>query len=353
MTDIPLATPLLTSPRWQRWGKGLFGSPLNATITLACLAFFAWVLPPFLGWAIFDATWSGTAAGCAERAGACWAFLGEKFRFILFGLYPHDQDWRPLTVLLVLSAALLLTAWPRFWHRRSLLGWIAILAASVFLLRGDGVSTDKWGGLPLTILLSVIALFAAFPLSILLALGRRSKMGGVRLICIGFIEAIRGVPFVVLLYVAALVVPLMMPTGVMLDKLLRAELALTAFTAAYMAEIVRAGLQSVPAGQEEAAKALGLGYWQALRLIILPQALKTVIPSFVTLAINIVQDTTLLTAIGIFDFLATARVAANDPDWLGFYDEAFLFAAVIYLALGLAASRYSLWLEKRLKRSHR
>jgi general L-amino acid transport system permease protein len=230
---------------------------------------------------------------------------------------------------------------------------VVVLTLSLTIMRGGAgsqpVPTAVWGGLPLTLLMSLIAAAGAFPLAIALALGRRSTLGFVRLFSITFIEVIRGVPLIAVLYVAALLVPLMLPAGLTIDQLLRAQLGITIFVSAYMAEVVRSGLQSIPSGQYEAARALGLGSWAATRLVILPQALRAVIPSFVTLALGVLQDTTLVVVIGIFDFLNAARAAANDPNWLGFYDEAFGFAAAVYFVLCFAGSRYSLWLERHLR----
>ena len=350
--DAALAGRLAPPRRWKGWRDGLFGSPGNALITLACVAFLAWALPPLLRWAVLDATWTGGADACRAAGGACWAFIGEKLRFILFGFYAPDRHWRPAAVLVLLLGFVVLACVPRFWRPALVPAGAAALGGAVLLLSGlpggEPVPTDRWGGLPLTLLLAFAGMTGAFPLAVLLALGRRSGMGFVRIACVTVIEVLRGVPLIAVLYVATLLVPLMLPAGVSLDKLLRAQLAIILFVAAYMAEIVRAGLQSVPHDQVEAAKALGLGYWGTMRLVVLPQALRTVIPSLVTLGIGIFQDTTLIVAIGLFDVLNTARSSAADPQWIGFYDEAFGFAALLYLGFSVAASRYSLWLERRL-----
>ncbi|PWC60762.1 amino acid ABC transporter permease [Azospirillum sp. TSH7] len=357
MTDGVLqSAPPLTSPqpRWQRLWAGLFGTPLNAAMTLCCLALLGWVVPPLLRWTLLDAVWVGPADRCADAAGACWAFIGEKLRYILFGFYDQDRQWRPAVagaILLVLAGV---SGMPLFWRRATLWLWLLGLAAALLLLTGGPggptVPTERWSGLPVSLLLAVVGLVGAFPLAVLLALARRSSMGGVRTLAVLFIEVTRGVPLIAVLYVATLLLPLMLPAGAAIDKLLRAQIAIVLFVSAYLAEIIRAGLQSIPAAQYEAAQALGLGYWQSMRLVILPQALRTVIPSIVTLAIGLFQDTTLIIVIGLFDLLNTARTAAKDPAWLGFYDEAFGFVALIYLTVCVIASRYSLWLERRLQR---
>lgn len=345
--------PLTWSARWANWRRGLFGSPVNLAITVAFLAFVLFVVTPFLRWALVDATWTGTAKDCAERSGACWAFIAEKGRFILFGLYPNDRDWQAATSVALIAGLVVVTGLPRFWNRRLVLVWIAALGAALAVmsgaLTGQLVPTDKWGGFPLTVLLSVIGFAGAFPLGIALALARRSEMRLVRWMAIAFIEVLRGVPLIVVLYVSTLLFPLMLPAGAAIDKLARAQVAVILFVSAYMAEIVRAGLQALPVGQSEAARSLGLSWWQTMRLVILPQALKTVIPAFVNLGIGLFLDTTLVIVIGLFDFLNTARVAATDVNWNGFYNEAYTFAALVYFSLSYAASRYSLWLERKLR----
>ncbi|CAO3432184.1 amino acid ABC transporter permease [Azospirillum doebereinerae] len=357
MTDGVLSTApprTVAAPRWRRWFDGLFGSPLNGVITLACVALLAWAVPPLLRWAVLDAVWSGPADRCAEAGGACWAFIGEKLRYILFGFYDQDRQWRPATASVILLGLATLSGMPPFWRRATLALWAVGLATAVLLLTGGpggpAVPTERWSGLPVNLLLATVGMVGAFPLAVLLALARQSAMGGVRTLAVVFIEVTRGVPLIAVLYVATLLLPLMLPSGSAIDKLLRAQVAIVLFVSAYLAEIVRAGLQAVPAGQYEGARALGLGYWSTMRLVILPQALRTVIPSIVNLTIGVFQDTTLIVVIGLFDLLNTARSAAKDPAWLGFYDEAFGFAALIYLVFCVAASRYSLWLEARLRR---
>ena len=347
-----------SSERWHKLRRDLVGSRTNIAITLGVVLLVLWLAPPFLRWAVVDAVWQGDAASCAATgAGACWAFIGEKLRFITFGFYPPHLHWRAALALLVMLALLAVTAWPGHWGRRLLLLWGAALIGVPLLLLGwpggEFVPTERWGGLPVTFLLAIGAFAGAFPLAILLALGRRSTMGGVRLLCVVFIEVLRGVPFIAVLYAATLLFPLMLPAGSAVDKFLRAEVALTLFVAAYLAEVVRGGLQAVPVGQYEAAKALGLSYWRTIRLVVLPQALRAVIPPLVNLAIGIFQDTTLVIIIGMFDFLNTARVSATDPNWLGFYREAYVFAAMVYFITCFCASRYSLWLELRLAAGRR
>ncbi|WP_119270195.1 amino acid ABC transporter permease [Taklimakanibacter deserti] len=333
--------------------RQFFGTPLNAAITVAVSAALVLIAVPLLRWALIDATWTGTAETCAAGTGACWAFIGEKFRFMLFGLYPRERQWQAITATLLIALPVVATAIPRFWHRQLLTLWLLSIVSAIVLMSGwisgSSISTQLWGGFPLTLLLAVLGFAGAFPLGVLLALGRRSRMGGVRMLSIGFIEAMRGVPIIAVLYVSTLLFPLMLPAGASIDKLLRVQVALILFVSAYIAEIVRAGLEAVPNGQYEAAQSLGLSAARTLRLVVLPQAFRAVIPAFVTLGIGIFLDTSLVSVIGLFDFLNTARVATTDTQWLGFYHEAYAVTAAVYFAFAYAASRYSLWLEAYLR----
>ncbi|KAB0679114.1 amino acid ABC transporter permease [Aureimonas leprariae] len=344
------ARPLVRSRR--SWRTGLFGTPANTTLTVLTAAALVWLLLPFARWATLDATWSGTAADCAARDGACWAFLGAKLRFILFAFYPPDLQWRPVLVLLMLGALLAATATPRFWRRELLLAWPLVIAAAWLLMAGTiappTVGTNQWGGLPVTMLVWAGCFAAAVPLAVLLALARRSRMAGLRLVAVAYIEVMRGIPMVAVLYFAMLILPMAVPNGQFFDKIQRAMVMITLFWAAYVAEVVRAGLQAIPAGQYEAASGLGLSYWRIMRLVVLPQALRLVIPGLVNLAIGFLLATSLLAVIGVFDLLNAARASALDPNWLGFYDESYLAVAVLYFAIGFGGSRYSLWLERRL-----
>ncbi|MDH7800783.1 MULTISPECIES: amino acid ABC transporter permease [unclassified Rhizobium] len=333
---------------------GLLGTLANTIVTLLTLAALAWLLPPLARWALLDATWSGTSADCAMRDGACWAFITAKLRFILFAFYPPELQWRPALVILILAALLVTSALPRFWRKELLLVWpVAALVCWMLLTGGFGsppVPSNQWGGLPVTLFVWAICFAAATPLAILLALARRSRLGGVRTLSIVYIEVMRGTPMVAILYVAMLILPMALPDA-QFDKMIRAMIMITLFWAAYVAEVVRAGLQAIPSGQQEAATALGIGYWRTMHLVVLPQALRIVIPGMVNLAIGFLLATSLLAVIGVFDLLNAARAAATDPGWLGFYNEAYLLVALVYFAICFGASRYSLWLERLLRKN--
>ncbi|NTI78673.1 amino acid ABC transporter permease [Rhizobium rhizogenes] len=353
MTMIPLNTSRrFIRGRLGNVRAGLFGSITNTLITLATLAVLAWLIPPLVRWAVLDATWSGTAADCTAREGACWAFVTAKLRFVFFAFYPQELQWRPGLVILILTALFVASAFPRFWRKELLPAWPIAALLCWSLLRGDftgsPVSSNQWGGLPVTLFVWAICFAAATPIAVLLALARRSKLGGLRTLSILYIEVMRGTPMVAILYVAMLILPMALPDG-QFDKMIRAMIMITLFWAAYLAEVVRAGLQAIPSGQQEAAAALGIGYWRTMQLVILPQALRVVIPGMVNLAIGFLLATSLLAVIGIFDLLNAARASATDPNWLGFYNEAYLVVALIYFAICFGASRYSLWLERRLR----
>jgi general L-amino acid transport system permease protein len=356
VSQIELAPPV--APDWQRWRQGLFSGWANGLVTLVTLAAILWLLLPFVRWATIDAVWTGSAADCAQdTAGACWAFVGAKLRFMLFAFFPPVLQWRPALVVLAILALLAVSALPRFWSFRLVPLWLAVLAGSWALMAGaagmEPVSTNHWGGLPITLAVSIAGLAFAFPIALLLALARQSKMGILRSLAITFIEVLRGVPMIAVLYVAMLIVPMALPSGAAIDKLLRAQIGVTLFFSAYLAEVIRAGLQVIPAGQKEAALSLGLSRVQMLRLVVLPQALTAVIPAIVNLSIGIVLNTSLLAVIGIYDLLNAAKTSATDPNWLGFYSEAYIFAALVYFTICFTGSRYSLWLERRLNGADR
>jgi general L-amino acid transport system permease protein len=330
-----------------------FASPSNAALTLCVTAVVVLIAIPLIRWAVINAVWRGTATDCrVASAGACWAFVGHKLPFILVGLYPAGEHWRPLCATVLLLALVCATAAPRLWRRELAIAWVTALAGAFWLMHGGlGLSlvpTPSWGGLPVTIMLTALGLGMGFPLGVLLALGRRSHHLVPRTVSAVIVEVVRGIPLIAVLYLAVLIFPLALPRGMQLDKLVLAQLAVAIFAAAYLAEAVRSGLQMVPRGRMEAARALGLSWWQAMHLVILPEALRIVIPSFISIAVGFFQDTSLIVIIGLFDLLNTARIAAQDPAWLGFYTEAYVFVGLIYFCGSAAISRYGLWLERRM-----
>lgn len=336
-----------------RWLRRSFSTVPRTAVSLIVLAGLAIVLPGLIRWGVTEAVWTGGPAACVGANGACWAFIGAKLRFILLGLYPPGESWRPVLVFVLLSVSIGCTAVPRLWSRWLAVGWIASFAATLWLMGGGGplalVPAARWGGLPLTLLLTVVGLGLGLPLGILLALARRSSAWAIRWPATIFIECVRGVPLVVVLYFASIGLPLLVPAAALLDKLALAQIGLAAFAAAYCAEVVRGGLQAVSPGQAETARSLGLNRTQAVRLIVLPQALRHVVPALSSTAIGFFQDTSLVAIIGVFDLLSAARTATLDPEWLGHYDEAFLFVGLIYFGISALGSWYAAFTERHMR----
>ena len=361
MSVQSLSPPVPPHPALAWLRRNLFSSVGNTLVTLLIAAFLLRVLWKIIDWGLVHAVWSapdGRACLAASGGeGACWAFIGVWYRFILFGRFPFAEQWRPALVIALFIALLLASCLPRLWGRPILLLWLGGLAVNFVLMAGglglSAVGTDLWGGLALTLILAIVGLIGAFPLAILLALGRRSRMPAVRALSIAYIELVRGVPLITVLFMASVMLPLFLPEGTSIDKLLRAQVGFILFYAAYLAEVVRGGLQAIPRGQSEAADALGLGYWRKMRLIILPQALKIAIPPLVNIFIAGFKDTTLVTIIGLFDLISTASNAITDPSWRGFYVEAYSFIGAIYFAFCFFLSRASQGLERRLQRDER
>ncbi|WP_245651188.1 amino acid ABC transporter permease [Paramagnetospirillum marisnigri] len=343
-----------------RWIKAnLFGSPVNTVLTVLALALLWQTVPPFLDWALFSASWGGgSPESCRQAGGACWTLLAERHRLMLFGLYPYDQHWRPLLAMALFVALLAASSHRRCWRPWLALAWGALIVVASLLMWGGvaglvPVETAQWGGLPLTLVIAVLAIVVAFPFSILLALGRRSELPVIKAVSVGYIELVRGLPLVSLLFMASVMFPLFLPEGVTIEKALRALVGMTLFTAAYLAEAVRGGLQAIPKGQFEAADALGLSYWQTMRLIILPQALRLVIPPIVGQFITCFKDTSLVTIVGLYDLLAATKAALNDPAWRPFFVEGYLAAALVYFCFCFFMSRYSQWLEREVAKGTR
>ncbi len=351
---------------WAWVRSNLFNSWWSTAVTLAIGYIIVRVVFGLVEWGIVNAIWQVpyNAAGIPDTAacqnakgvGACWAIIADKYRLILFGRFPYDQQWRPAVVIVLFVGLYVVSAMRRFWRKELVLIWLATLALVGVLMWGgvfglQEVTEDSWGGLPITLILATFGAAFSFPLAILVALGRRSKMPAVKLLCVLYVEIIRGVPLISVLFMASVMFPLFMPAGVNIDKLLRAQIAFILFAGAYLAEVVRGGLQSLPSGQGEAADAMGLSYWQKTGFIILPQALKLVIPPLVNTFIGFFKDTSLVLIIGIFDLLTMGKVALSDPPWQSFSTEIYIALAAIYIAFCFAMSRYSRSLERDLNRS--
>jgi len=333
-----------------------------ATCLLGALALYAgWQLA---GWAVIHAVWTlpdqTSAAACraVQGTGACWAIVHERFRYLVLGSYPYDEQWRSAAACALFVALYGATAVRAWWTPWLLAAWVVLPGAAVGLLHGgfaglSDVPSDAWGGLALTFVLSTGSFAVAFPTAILLALGRRSPLPAIRVLSTGYIEIVRGLPLVTFLFMAALMFPLFVPEGLVLDKLLRAGIAFTMVIAAYQAEVVRAGLDAIPRGQHEAAASLGLTFWRATILIVVPQALRAMIPATVNTFISVFKDTSLVAIIGLFDLIGTAKAVLADGKWLGFGVEVYLFVSVVYGVFCYAASRYGQYLEHAMARGAR
>ncbi len=362
VNGVPEAAPRGPNRRrpaiaWMR--ENLFSSWLSTAVTLILAVLVAKASWAFLQWGVINAVWwvpdnQSQACRALHGAGACWAVVTEKHRFILFGTYPYQQQWRPLAAILLFVGLYVVSGMRRFWRKELFLIWIAALTAIGVLMWGGVlglpfVQQERWGGLAVTLILATFGLAIGFPLGVLVALGRRSNLSAIRILCTVYVELIRGVPLVSLLFMASVMLPLFLPDGLTIDKLLRAQIAIILFAGAYLAEVVRGGLQAIPRGQYDAADALGLGYWKKTGLIVLPQALPLVIPPLVNTFIGFFKDTSLVLIIGVFDLLTAAKTAIVEPAWQSFGLEVFIAAGAIYFVFCLAMSRYSQYLERRLR----
>jgi general L-amino acid transport system permease protein len=338
---------------WVR--ANLFNSVFSSFLTIVTIYFLWKIVPGLIRWALIDSSWTTTGAECQAAGGACWSIVTKNIRFIIFGFFPYEWQWRPLLAMIILFSLLIVSRNRRYWKKWLGYAWLIGLFVMGLLLKGGlfglpPVESTKWSGLPLTLLLSVFGLTAAYPLGVLLALGRQSRMPAIKSLSVVYIETIRGVPLISLLFMSSVMFPLFLPEGITINNILRAQVAIILFTAAYIAEVVRGGLQAISRGQYEAAESLGLNYYQKMRLIILPQALKIVIPPSVGILISAFKDTSLVVIIGLFDLLKTTQATLSDPRWMGFSVEAYIFIALIYFTGCFSMSSYSRRLERELYR---
>lgn len=335
---------------WAR--RNLFSTPMNTALTILALALLYLSLPPLIGWAFLDANWLGETREDCTGGGACWVFVRARLGQFVYGFYPVAEQWRVDFCFALLAAGVppfLVSAWRRTLWPFAYLFVLYPVIAFVLLTGGafglTPVETDRWGGMMLTLVVACVGMASSVPIGVLLALGRRCDMPVIRVLCVMFIEFWRGIPLITVLFMASVMLPLFLPAGVTFDKLLRALIGVSLFAGAYMAEVVRGGLQAIPRGQYEAAEALGLGYWRTMGLIILPQALRHVVPGIANVAIALFKDTTLVLIISLFDFLGMIQAALTDPKWLGFAVEGYVFAAAVFWVFCFSMSRFSVGLE--------
>jgi len=374
-TEMAVAEPAPAGVRgfgaWVR--KNLFPTPFDSALTLLGLLVVAFIIPPLFNWAFISAQWTGTdrtfcstvAQGGVQAdgwSGACWAFVNAKFGQFMFGRYPLEERWRVVVVAIMFVVLLVPMMVPRIPRKglNAILLFGVLPVVAYFLLSGGWfglphVETPLWGGLLVTLVLSFVGIAVSLPLGIVLALGRRSKMPIVKMICVVFIETVRGVPLVTVLFMASVMFPLFLPAGMTFDKLLRALIGVALFASAYMAEVVRGGLQAIPKGQYEGADSLGLSYWQKTGLIVLPQALKLVIPGIVNTFIGLFKDTSLVYIIGMFDLLGVVRQNFSDAAWASPQTpiSGLVFAGFVFWLFCFGMSRYSIYMERRLDTGHK
>ncbi len=333
--------------------ENLFSSPLNTILTLAGLGFLWRTLPPLVSWAIIDASWSLSAQGpgTIETTGANWTFIFVKLRVLMTGLYPEQLLWRPILAFVLFVLLCFVTAL-RLAGVRLLAGlWFFLPLPLYFLINGGMglklVDQSLWGGLMLSTGLAAIGIIMSIPLGILMALGRRSQLMVIRSLCIGMIEAIRGVPLITILFMASVMLPIFLPKEMNINNLLRVQIGIILFSSAYIAEVVRGGLQAIPQGQIEAAESLGLPGWVVTTLVVLPQALRHVIPSLIGRCVALFKDTSLVIIVGLLDFLGMIKASAQDPEWLGYDAEAYVFCALVYWVICFSMSQYGKSIEHR------
>ncbi|EDQ33000.1 amine acid ABC transporter, permease protein, 3-TM region, His/Glu/Gln/Arg/opine family [Hoeflea phototrophica DFL-43] len=362
--ESPRMAPPVTSSGVAGWLKeNLFASTRDTVLTILTFLLLLWMVPPIVDWAFLSAVWTGESReDCiVPGAGACWAFVEAKFGQFIYGRYPVEERWRVDLTGLLLIAGLVPIAIPSLPYKRENALYLLVVfpILGFILLTGQlglaPVETALWGGLLVTLVVAIVGIVVSFPLGILLALGRRSEMPIVKMFCIIFIEFWRGVPLITVLFMSSVMLPLFLPEGVTFDKLLRALIGVALFSSAYMAEVIRGGLQAIPKGQYEAANAMALTFWQGTRLVIMPQALKLVIPGIVNTFIGLFKDTSLVLIIGLFDLLGIVQQNMNDPNWISPATPAtgFVFAALVFFIFCFGMSRYSAYMERRLDTGHK
>jgi general L-amino acid transport system permease protein len=353
--DRPPPVALTGALGWMR--ENLFSSWLNAFLTVASIYLLYSVIPPLVDWAFLSAVWEGASRDdCLEASGACWPIIAVRWKQLIYGFYPEVEYWRPILAFGLLIIALYFGLYDKAPGRKYGLWYVCIFPFVAYILLYGGVGgleyveSARWGGLLLTLALGVTGIAFSIPFGIVLALGRRSELPVISMLCTIFIEFIRGVPLITLLFFGNVMLPLFLPEGMNIDNYLRVAVVVCFFASAYMAEVIRGGLQAIPKGQYEAAAALGLGYWRMMAFIILPQALRVSIPGIVNTSIGLYKDTTLVSLVALFDLFGMGRAINADAKWAALEIEIYTFIAVIFFISCFAISRYSLWLEQRLAR---
>ena len=336
--------------------KNINSNWFNAILSLLVIFVLIKNIPGLLNWLFIDANFIGTSKEECTGDGACWIFINVWLKRFAYGLYPSAEIWRINVAFLMLIATVITAIFvgPRIKKYIIIFLLFIFPFIAISLISGGNfglkwVATNAWGGLSLTFIISIFAMLFCFPVGMLFALGRRSSYPAIRYTSVGFIEFWRGVPLITVLFMASVMFPMFLPDGTYMDKLVRCIIAITLFEAAYMAEVIRGGLQALPKGQYDASKSLGMGYWRMHLLVILPQALKITIPGIANTFIALFKDTPLILVVGLLEFLGMIDMAKTNPDWLGFAHEGYVFAAVVYWIFCYAMSRYSQNLERKYK----
>ena len=333
--------------------KNLFSNWWNSLITLFCIYVIFSIIPPFVNWALIDATFTGKLKIDCKTSGACWVFIRVWFEKLMYGFYPVESIWRINLSFFILTGTIISSFFIKEKYKLYVLIFLIFIfpVISFILIRGGFglsiVETREWGGLALTFVIAIFGIIFSFPLGVLLAMGRRSELPVIKYFCICFIETWRGIPLLTVLFAAAVMFPLLLPSGTFVDKLFRVAIGIAIFESAYIAEVVRGGLQSLPKGQYDAAKSLGMGYWKMNFFIVLPQAIKAVIPGITNTFIALLKDTPLIALIGMAEILGIVNMAKANPYWLGMAVEGYVFAAIIFGVVSFILSRYSQRLEKK------
>ncbi len=334
-----------------------FNTPLNAFLTLIMLAVSVKVLLWLVDWAIIKAVWTGESREIAQSGGAggaTWAFIVNKIRFFMFGFFPKEEIWRIPACVVVIALTMIPYFLKSIQHKILIFAVQLILLPLIvaFFLSGgivlEKISTNDWGGLTLTFILSLLGLVYSFPLGVLLALGRRSQLPVIRGFCVSYIEFFRGIPLITILFMSSVVVPFFLPAGISVDKIVRIVIGMTFFQSAYLAEVIRGGLQAIPSGQYEAADSLGFRFGLRNYLVILPQVLKVTISNIGGISISFIKDTTLVMIIGLFDLLGIVSPLASDSNWLGMEPEGLIFAGLVYWILCFSISRLTSRIEQKI-----
>jgi general L-amino acid transport system permease protein len=354
--------PSLPAPKHSKgalhWVKvNLFNGLFNSILTLLAVTLVSFTLPGFIQWAFIKAVWVGDTEVCKlSEAGACWSFIDAKFRVLMVGVYPEDESWRAVVGTVVFGAIIVATVANWLKGKVLLIAWLLVPVFGYFLIGGGlglkVVDPSLWGGLMLSILLATVGIIVSIPVGILLALGRFSGSPMVKALSIAVIELVRGVPLITILFMASVMMPLFLPPGFIIDNMLRIQIGMIIFSSAYIAEVVRGGLNAIPKGQFEAASSLGISYSKAIWLIILPQALRHVLPPLIGRCIALFKDTSLVIVVGLLDFLGMIKNSSLDSQWLGYETEAYVFGALVYWAICYSLSRYGALLETRDPTSH-